>query len=106
MEPDTNFPNRPTEPEFDRISRILIDQDNIVGPDVDPALRDIAFMAYTNDIIPIKVLMYVATQRALRVLMQVADEDPNPVAQIGAAWVDAFMAGVQYERSNPVDPEA
>lgn len=96
MTPDPNFPNRPEGPEFERLARICREQDELVGPEVGPEDKDMAFVNHVTEIIPILTLMYVATNRALMVLS--SEEAVDPVGSLAAAWVDAFMAGARYRQ--------
>lgn len=78
---------RPESPDFWKLSRILIDQDQV---------RDNETMTIEDQVsivIDMKTLTYVAEQRAMRI------SGPHSTArfQCAAAWMDAFMAGAAYQ---------
>lgn len=80
---------RPDHPDFEKLAAIVRDMDHHADEGYD--LQEIV-----KDIIDDDVLTYVATQRALRLTGTI-----EGVGMLMAAgWVDAFIAGVKYERQH------
>lgn len=80
---DARFPGRPTHEDFARLSAALHANDGAV--DFIEALSRFADPASVE---------YMAKQRAMMI-----SPDPNVQLAVAAAWMDAFAAGVGFERS-------
>jgi hypothetical protein len=80
MTKDPRYPNRPDHADFERLSKVLIANDD--GSD---ELEEIV-----ADVIDVPTVMYAATQRVLRA-------EAAPSAKSIALWLDGFMAGARYE---------
>jgi hypothetical protein len=87
-----SFPNRPDEPDFWLLSRLIIDQDARAENDTIPFEDRIA------EVVSPKSLTYMASQRALRA-QELLKGRGRTDAHTGltALWVDAFMAGAAYQ---------
>jgi len=87
---DSNFPDRPDHDDFWRLSRVLLDMDSRAdnGEDV---------LAIASEAMDLKSLVYMARQRALRAHEMLAGADG--VQKLSASWIDAFLAGVEYQKS-------
>lgn len=86
----TDFPDRPDHPDFWLLSEALIGQDAQVEtgqsvPDVIGRYADVAS------------LMYVAEQRALRMVPGSGPAAEALRLRFTAVWLDAFVAGVQFQ---------
>lgn len=83
-----SFPGRPDHPDFWAMAQILMSMDASVvlntGGTAIPALAKI----------DLDVLVYIAKQRALRMMMQPGRSDNT--AALGAMYMDGFTAGVQW----------
>lgn len=87
----TEFPNRPDTPDFWRLSAVLIDQD-AYADDPQPGVR---VDERITQVIDPASLLYAANQRALRAIALL--DMSAPVSALGAIWVDAFLAGTEYQ---------
>ena len=97
------FPNRPDVPEFWHLSEIVL------GNDAEASEKGSAgLLGVIEKIIPIEVLQYMATQRALiqmhRVFHSKYDELNVPM-MMSAAWIDGFAAGAKYGQKYPKDSD-
>lgn len=87
-----DFPGRPNHPDFWVLVDVVLQQD---GKTEDPTFDMGAHLA---TVIDPKSLMYVAEQRSARLVNQPMTRNVPPEVTIGAAWLDAFMAGVMYAK--------
>lgn len=87
------FPNRPNHPDFWLMAEIV--------QDMDAAAEDKVGLQRIIGDIDLQSLAYVAEQRAMRAAMW-AKSDPlasaDPIAQLGGMWIDAFKAGVEFQK--------
>lgn len=96
--PNPMFPDRPTHLDFERLSQASKEIDGCADePDFD-------FQAYTNAIVDLKSLQYMAEQRAghgIREALGVAlTELPIPFqAFIVSTYMDGLVLGALYERA-------
>lgn len=84
---DPNFPDRPNHPDFWLISQVLIDTDAQMDNNTSP------FEDTVGRVVDPKTLLYVAQQRGIRSGIQ----NPGVRMKLEAAWMDAFMAGAQFQ---------
>lgn len=90
MEADPRFPDRPTHPDFERLSEIVIDHDTrTMGP-----LAQEEFDKIVAEVVDGKSLAYVAVNRA-GMLLQARPQEP-PVMMAMAGIIDGFMLGVKF----------
>ncbi len=82
-----DFPNRPDHPDFWLMAEIV--------QDLDAAADDGLSMQRIIGPVDAKSLAYMAGQRGLRAKGLIAFD---PRAALGAAWLDGFMAGVNFQK--------
>lgn len=80
---DPAFPDRPSHPDFWRIS------DAILSLDGDATEGGKSVEQIMHGLVDEKSLFYMATQRAKRV--------PTPLSYGGALWIDGFIAGLLFQ---------
>jgi hypothetical protein len=87
---DPRFPDRPTHPDYWRISEILLanDGDATEGGKTIPEI--------TAAVVDIESLTYVAKQRA-GLMCQALGLDPRLAIYLSTAWIDAFTAGATFQ---------
>jgi hypothetical protein len=88
---DPRFPERPTRPDFWRMSEIILQQDGDAtegGQSVEEIVKETVDM---------QSLAYFAMQRAGKQLQNAGlPEALKPV--LAATWMDAFLAGARFEQ--------
>jgi len=102
------MPNRPDHPDFWKLTNVLMRLD--AGLDVTSTDRDVQERQYEERLAEIGVdqrsLSYVATQRAFRALgietrADLMDRQRLEMAiMLSSIWLDAFAAGVFFERGD------
>lgn len=96
--------NRPSHPDFWKLSEVMLKLDSGLDPsNPDEEAKEAAFQARMKEIgVDVDVLVYVATQRAMRVLGVKDQMDfaikSSQIAMLTSIWLDSFAAGVFYER--------
>lgn len=100
-----DMPNRPDHPDMWKLSQILLAQDADIVPGGD---QDANEEAYAQRILAAgidgKVLAYMATQRAYRMVGVATNTDlldPEKflkVQMVASAWIDAFVAASAYAK--------
>lgn len=88
MEPDPRFPDRPTHPDFAKLSEAVIANDKVVEASED----DLAFERFARQYIDMRSLVYMADQRTRRAA-QLPDSSANDL--VYGAWIDGFMAAAR-----------
>lgn len=90
--PSSLFPNRPSHPDFHRISQCLLANDAVAESE-GSSFTDVA-----QRFVDPESLVYAAQQRAARVLIQaLIDNDPDIALMCSASWVDGFIAGACFQ---------
>lgn len=96
--------HRPSnDPNFWRLSSIVLQMDARMKDASNDDERNAVWLDTLKDAgIALNTVSYMAIQRAMRVI-GVADRESlernsGLVSQVAAAWCDAFVAGVNYER--------
>ena len=88
---DPRFPDRPDHPDFWRLSKIVIENDDTAtGIGLDKAVEQLAGVDFQS-------LNYMAGQRASR-MISVLGLDPASFLSIHAAIMDGFVTGVQFQQ--------
>lgn len=95
---DPRFPDRPTHPDWERLSLAVQTQD------MDSDQPDFDFAAYTNSLIDVKSMQYLAEQRAGHGLENILgirmEELPVPMkAFIVSTFMDGLVAGVLFQKA-------
>lgn len=90
MEPDPRFPNRPTHPDFAKLSEAVIANDAVVDhADTDDVN---VFERYARQYVDLGSLIYMAEQRTRRAALH-PDSSGSDLAY--GAWIDGFMAAAR-----------
>jgi hypothetical protein len=91
---DPRYPDRPDSPDFWALSEALLHNDSI------EQAEDIGaeYERRVSEVIDLDVLHYVVVQRLMRVKERDhhRHNDDKAEAWFSAAWVDGFMAAVEY----------
>lgn len=88
---DPRFPERPTHPDFWRISEVTLQQD---GEAVE---GDLSMEEIVKDTVDLQSLAYFAMQRARMSCQKMGL--PESLAQaLASVWMDAFMAGAKFQK--------
>lgn len=106
MEADPQFPNRPTHPDFDKLSAIAIEND----ARTDEVQSEDEFEEFVGEYVDIDSLQYVAMNRAGMLVQQKSEDtglSPDKQAQVnmarlaaaGAGIIDGFMLGVKFAQA-------
>jgi len=92
MEPDPNFPDRPTHPDFDKLSKVIIGLDTLAD-------QGQGFDEIMVDAVDPESLIYMMDQRIRRAVMSKA----SPSEIVMALYMDAFALGYHYawEKGSP-----
>lgn len=90
---DPRFPDRPTHPDFWRISEILLANDG----DATEGRRSIPEIV--TAVVDVESLTYAAKQRA-RIACEALGLPTSDgwVAKLASVWIDAFTAGATFEQ--------
>lgn len=88
---DPRFPERPTHPDFWRISEVLLQHD---GEAVE---GDLPVEEIVKETVDMKSLTYVAMQRA-GIACQRSGLPEALVPVLAGTWLDAFMAGAKFQQ--------
>lgn len=102
------MPHRPDHPDFWKLSNVLLKMDAGLDPsNPDEEAKERQFKARLAEIgIDERSLSYAATQRAFRILgvetrMDLLDPQKLHLAMmLSSVWLDAFAAGVFFERGD------
>lgn len=91
---DPRFPDRPQSPDYWRISEVVMQQDGRATEGGEEMPQVIA------DIVDERAVTYMAIDRA-RMVQQGSGMRENPVLtqMFAALWVDAFTAGIRFEKA-------
>lgn len=99
-------PNRPDNPDFWKLSEVLLKLDSGLDPsDPDDEAKQRQWEARMKEVgIDTEAVSYAAVQRAQRVLgvrtrQDLAAKAPQ-VMMLASVWLDAFAAGVFFERKD------
>lgn len=98
--------DRPDHPDFWKLSQVVLKLDSGLDPtNPDEEEKDRQFKARLAEIgVDEKTLSYIATQRSFRALGIKSKADLlanfDKVALLAAIWIDAFAAGIFYERES------
>lgn len=96
---DPRYPTRPNTETFWRISKIVSEHDRRI--DEDKAMPSEVVASLDLDPGSVK---YVASQRILRAIgVNPPRDETSLAALIQAVWVDAFAAGVAFEKDRASD---
>lgn len=92
---DPRFPDRPQTPDYWRIVEVVNQQDGRYTEDGQEMPQIVA------DIVDEKAVTYMAMNRALMVqkLAGAAQPDDTLTQVLASVWVDAFTAGVRFEKA-------
>lgn len=97
----SDYPHRPEGPEFDRLAAIVSGYDERMDAAPDGDGKEQVFQDALNEVIPQRVLSYVAIQRAMRAVGTEQAWLPS-VTRLASAWIDGFVAGAAYAKgANP-----
>jgi hypothetical protein len=94
------FPGRPNHPDFAKLANVVLKQD---GKTED---ADFDFATYIRDFIDADSITHMAQQRASKMMMR---NGMNPglnarvLAMVCAAYMDAFLAGYQFNGNKIID---
>lgn len=96
-------PGRPDHPDFWKLSGVLLLLDGRMESvkSLPKADQEAVFVDTITEIVDLESIVYVAQQRAVRVLPP--DADLRTTAVVTSIYIDAFIAGANYERSNRGD---
>lgn len=91
-------PGRPDVPEFWHLSEIVLRHDG----KLEDGGGDGILEALINEFAPVQVVAYMAAQRCALTLAKAGNPAVLPHSLVwsfmSGAWVDAFLAGAEYER--------
>jgi hypothetical protein len=87
---DPRFPERPTHPDFWRISEVVLQNDG----GADEGRKTMEEMV--SETVDLKSLSYFAMQRAGTFCQRLGLPE-SMVTALASAWLDAFMAGAKYQ---------
>lgn len=89
---DPRFPDRPTHPDFWRISEVVLQNDGQATESPKRSMEDIV-----RDTVDPESLSYFAMQRA-GTYCQAMGLPESLVPVLGSLWLDAFVAGARYQQ--------
>jgi len=87
MKPDPNFPDRPTHPDFDKLSKVIIGLDLL-------AKQGQGFDEIMVDAVDPASLLYMMDQRIRRAMLSSASASEI----VMAIYLDAFALGYHYAK--------
>jgi hypothetical protein len=93
--PDPRFPNRPDHPNFWRLSKAVIANDDAAdhGVPIETIMANLGVESPES-------VEYMAEQRVLRALGH-NFVSPQAKAMLMGLWIDAFVAGVGFTQQKP-----
>lgn len=87
---DPRFPNRPTHPDFWRLSEVLTYLDGEAVESGRP------LMEIAGELVDLKALTYVARMRAKKARESVLQTDPE--TQLAATFLNAALVGILFQQ--------
>lgn len=92
MEPDPRFPDRPTHPDFAKLSAVICAQDARSEQAGFDLLADLA------TVVDPESLRYLAQQRVDRLAVALGEWTPTTRAALSSVFMDGFMTGARYQK--------
>lgn len=92
-------PDRPSHPDFWRLSSVVLDIDGQLQEATTQTARNAALARIVAQYVDQDSLAYVALQRALRALMSTTATDASDIAKLAAVYLDGFITGCAYQKA-------